>query len=127
VMTARHSALKFSRLIETPVRSAVVHLHGCRALRSSSWNVRRYELAKSQSAYLLRQQGTVPRKVAAKLLTSGLVREFKAKSGMEIWRRDDKIGQAWTLGRARRVARAHGLIPAWVWASYVKRDNLSLL
>jgi hypothetical protein len=56
-----------------------------------------------------------------------LVREFKAKSGMEIWRRDDKIGQAWTLGRARRVARAHGLISAWVWASYVKRDNLSLL
>jgi hypothetical protein len=29
--------------------------------------------------------------------------------------------------RARRVARAHGLIPAWVWATYVKRDNLSLL
>src|SRR5208337_5474393 len=27
--------------------------------------------------------------------------------------------QTKTLGRARRVARAHGLIAAWVWASYV--------
>jgi hypothetical protein len=55
-MTARHSALKLSELIETPVRSAVADLHGCRVLRSSSWNVRRYELAGSQSAYLLRQK-----------------------------------------------------------------------
>jgi hypothetical protein len=59
VMTGRRRALKLSQLIETPVRSAVAHLHGCRALRSSSWKVRRYELAGSQSAYLLRQQGTV--------------------------------------------------------------------
>jgi hypothetical protein len=38
VMTARHRALKLSQLIETPARSAVAHLHGCRALHSSSWN-----------------------------------------------------------------------------------------
>jgi hypothetical protein len=37
------------------------------------------------------------RKVAAKLLMSGLVREVKAKSGMEVWRRDEKIGQAYSL------------------------------
>jgi Protein of unknown function (DUF3489) len=37
------------------------------------------------------------RKVAAKLLTSGLVREIKAKPGKEIWRRDEKIGQAYSL------------------------------
>jgi hypothetical protein len=39
----------------------------------------------------------VAQKVAAKLLTSGLVREINAKSGMEIWRRDKKIGQAYSL------------------------------
>src|ERR1700691_6789062 len=36
-------------------------------------------------------------KLAAKLLTRGLVREIKAKSGMEIWRRDEKIEQAYSL------------------------------
>jgi hypothetical protein len=35
VMTARHSALKLSELIETPVRSAVAYLHGCRVLALS--------------------------------------------------------------------------------------------
>ena len=44
VMTARHSPLKFSQLIETPVRSAVAHLHGCRTLRSSSWKALSREL-----------------------------------------------------------------------------------
>jgi hypothetical protein len=39
----------------------------------------------------------VAQKVAAKLLTSGLVREINAKSGMETWRRDKKIGQAYSL------------------------------
>jgi hypothetical protein len=37
------------------------------------------------------------RKVAAKLLTSGLVREIKAKPGKEIGRCDEKIGQAYSL------------------------------
>ena len=37
------------------------------------------------------------RKVAAKLLTAGLVREIKAKAGMEAWRRDDETGQAYSL------------------------------
>jgi len=36
-------------------------------------------------------------KVAAKLLTAGLVREIKAKAGMEAWRRDDETGQAYSL------------------------------
>jgi len=36
-------------------------------------------------------------KVATKLLKAGLVREIKAKSGMEAWRRDDETGQAYSL------------------------------
>jgi hypothetical protein len=36
-------------------------------------------------------------KVAAKLLTAGLVREIKAKPGMEAWRRDEETGQAYSL------------------------------
>jgi Protein of unknown function (DUF3489) len=36
-------------------------------------------------------------KVAAKLLTAGLVREIKAKAGMEAWRRDQETGQAYSL------------------------------
>ena len=36
-------------------------------------------------------------KVAAKLLTAGLVREIKAKTGMEAWRRDEETGQGYSL------------------------------
>ena len=36
-------------------------------------------------------------KVAAKLLKAGLVSEIKARSGMEIWRRDEETGQAYSL------------------------------
>ena len=36
-------------------------------------------------------------KVAAKLLKAGLVREIKAKAGMEVWRRDEETGQAYSL------------------------------
>ena len=36
-------------------------------------------------------------KVATKLLKAGLVREIKAKTGMEIWRRDEETGQAYSL------------------------------
>ena len=36
-------------------------------------------------------------KVATKLLKAGLVREIKAKTGMEAWRRDDETGQAYSL------------------------------
>ena len=36
-------------------------------------------------------------KVAAKLLKAGLVREIKAKTGMEIWRRDEETGQAYSV------------------------------
>ena len=36
-------------------------------------------------------------KVATKLLKAGLVREIKAKTGMETWRRDEETGQAYSL------------------------------
>ena len=36
-------------------------------------------------------------KVATKLLKAGLVSEIKAKTGMEIWRRDEETGQAYSL------------------------------
>src|SRR5271167_5058381 len=36
-------------------------------------------------------------KVATKLLKAGLVREIKAKGGMEAWRRDEETGQAYSL------------------------------
>src|SRR5208337_1312969 len=36
-------------------------------------------------------------KVATKLMKAGLVREIKAKTGMEAWRRDDETGQAYSL------------------------------
>ena len=42
-------------------------------------------------------KGGAAQKVAAKLLTAGLVREIKAKAGMEVWRRDQETGQAYSL------------------------------
>jgi hypothetical protein len=36
-------------------------------------------------------------KVAARLLKAGLVREIKAKTGMDAWRRDEETGQAHSL------------------------------
>jgi Protein of unknown function (DUF3489) len=36
-------------------------------------------------------------RVATKLLAAGLVRETKAKTGMEAWRRDEETGQAYSL------------------------------
>ncbi len=42
-------------------------------------------------------KGVAAQKVAAKLVTAGLVREIKAKAGMEAWRRDDETGQAYSL------------------------------
>lgn len=42
-------------------------------------------------------KGGAAQKVAARLLTAGLVREIKAKAGMEAWRRDDETGQAYSL------------------------------
>jgi hypothetical protein len=43
------------------------------------------------------QKAGAPQKVAAKLLATGLVREIKAKAGMEAWRRDEETGQAYSL------------------------------
>ncbi len=42
-------------------------------------------------------KGGAAQKVAAKLVTAGLVREIKAKTGMEAWRRDEETGQAYSL------------------------------
>ena len=42
-------------------------------------------------------KGAATQKVAAKLLKAGLVSEIKARSGMEIWRRDEETGQAYSL------------------------------
>jgi Protein of unknown function (DUF3489) len=42
-------------------------------------------------------KAAVALKVAAKLLKAGLVREIKAKTGMEAWRRDEETGQAYSL------------------------------
>ena len=44
-------------------------------------------------------------KVATKLLKAGLVREIKAKTGMEAWRRDERK-------RAKRIRPAAELAPA---------------
>ncbi len=42
-------------------------------------------------------KGGAAQRVAAKLVTAGLVREIKAKAGMEAWRRDEETGQAHSL------------------------------
>jgi hypothetical protein len=42
-------------------------------------------------------KGGAAQKVAAKLLAAGLVRETKAKTGMEAWRRNEETGQAYSL------------------------------
>jgi hypothetical protein len=42
-------------------------------------------------------KGGAAQKLAAKLLKSGLVREIKAKAGMEAWRRDEETGEAYAL------------------------------
>ena len=42
-------------------------------------------------------KGGAAQKVAAKLVTAGLVREIKAKAGMEVCRRDLETGQAYSL------------------------------
>jgi len=42
-------------------------------------------------------KGGAAQKVAAKLVTAGLVREIKAKAGMEVWRRDLETGQAYSV------------------------------
>jgi len=42
-------------------------------------------------------KGSAAQKVAAKLLSTGLVREIKAKAGIEAWRRDEETGQAYSL------------------------------
>ena len=42
-------------------------------------------------------KGAAAQKVATKLLKAGLVREIKAKTGMEAWRRDEETGQAYSL------------------------------
>ena len=45
-------------------------------------------------------------KVATKLLKAGLVREIKAKTGMEAWRRNEETGQAYSLKLTDALAEA---------------------
>jgi Protein of unknown function (DUF3489) len=42
-------------------------------------------------------KGGAAKKVAARLVTAGLVREIKAKARTEVWRRDLETGQAYSL------------------------------
>jgi hypothetical protein len=42
-------------------------------------------------------KGGAARKAVAKLLAAGLVREIKAKAGMEAWRRDEETHETYTL------------------------------
>ena len=42
-------------------------------------------------------KGGAAQKVSAKLVAAGLVRETKAKVGMDAWRRDEETGQAYSL------------------------------
>ena len=51
-------------------------------------------------------KGGAMHKVAAKLVTAGLVKEVKAKAGMAVWRRDDAIGQAYALKLTAAGAKA---------------------
>jgi DNA-binding MarR family transcriptional regulator len=51
-------------------------------------------------------KGGAMHKVAAKLVTAGLVKEIKAKAGMAVWRRDDAIGQAYALRLTAAGAKA---------------------
>jgi hypothetical protein len=69
-------------------------------------------------------KGGSAQKVAVKLLTAGLVREIKAKTGMEAWGHDEEMGQAYSLkltlaglkaiavdGRGSRSIRSTGVAP----------------
>jgi hypothetical protein len=60
-------------------------------------------------------KGGAMHKVAAKLVTAGLVKEVKAKAGMAVWRRDDAIGQAYALkltaAGAKAIADDEGAAP----------------
>jgi hypothetical protein len=42
-------------------------------------------------------KGGAAQKVAAKLLAAGLAREINARGGMPVWRRDEEVGQAYSL------------------------------
>ena len=51
-------------------------------------------------------KGGAADKVAAKFLAAGLVREIKAKIGMDAWRRDEETGQAYSLKRRNDILRS---------------------
>ena len=51
-------------------------------------------------------KGGAAQKLAAKLLTAGLVREVNAKTGKEAWRRDEETGQAYSLKLTNAGLRA---------------------
>jgi hypothetical protein len=51
-------------------------------------------------------KGGAAQKVAAKLITNGLAKEFKAKAGAPIWRRDGESDQAYSLKLSAAGAKA---------------------
>jgi hypothetical protein len=53
--------------------------------------------------------GGAAQKIAAKLLTAGLVREIKAKTGVATWRRDEETGQAYSLKLTAAGLKANAL------------------
>ena len=46
-------------------------------------------------------------RIAVKLLSVGLVREIKAKTGKEAWRRDEETGQGYASKLTRRGTEGH--------------------
>jgi hypothetical protein len=68
--------------------------------------------------------GGAAQKIAAKLLTAGLVREIKAKTGVEAWRRDEGTDQAYSLKLTAAAATLaafhcspHGFMTLWASAA----------
>ena len=51
-------------------------------------------------------KGGAAQKVAAKLVTAGLVKEIRAKAGSPIWRRDEQAGQSYALKLTAAGAKA---------------------
>jgi hypothetical protein len=51
-------------------------------------------------------KGAVKQKVASKLLAAGLAREVKTKMGMAVWRRDEGVGETYSLKLAAAGVRA---------------------
>ena len=51
-------------------------------------------------------KASAARKIAGKLIASGLVKEIKAKPGAPVWRRDDEAGRSYALKLTAAGAKA---------------------